>query len=172
MYIPYALDAAEVTQQGKSVSVDRGKGPFASGVFHSIDSGMTWQMEKISSWKAVAPTMCKTTGHYYYFAGIYLLWFSRKASEGGRWKEPQALTKTFALVYGRFDVAGEGDTAHICWMDRRHNKWRFSFFDAPPVENNEIYYRRRKDADSDWSKEVLLSERLALCLRANHLGGG
>ena len=71
----------------------------------------------------------------------------------------RVITETFADVYGRFDVAGEGDTAHICWMDRRHNKWRFNF-DAPPVENNEIYYRRRKDSDQEWSKEILLSKGL------------
>ena len=47
-------------------------------------------------------------------------------------------------------------------MDLRHNKWRFNF-DGPPVENNEIFYRRRKDSDPDWSKEVMLSKGLVYC---------
>jgi len=34
---------------------------------------------------------------------------------------------------------------------------------GPPVENNDIYYRRRKDADREWSKEVLLSGGLLYC---------
>ena len=159
-YIPYCLYAAEVIQQGKSVSIDRGKGPFADGVFHSSDSGKTWQMEKISDRDAVAPATCKTRGYLYYFAGHDLsLWFSRKPTEGGKWEEPQVISRTFALVDGRFAAAGEGDTINVCWMDRRHNKWRFNI-DAPPIENNEIFYRRRKDVDRDWSKEVLLSKGL------------
>ena len=69
---------------------------------------------------------------------------------------------TFANVYGRFDVAGDGDTAHICWMDRRHNKMRFNLT-GPPIENNDIYYRRRKDTDQEWGKEVHLSKGLLYC---------
>jgi hypothetical protein len=153
-YIPYALHAC--TYYGMNNSSN---GPFNCGVFHSLDSGKTWQMERISERDAGAPVMRQTTGHYYYFAGDHPLWFSRKPREGGKWEEPQAITRTFAIVDERLDVAGEGDTAHICWMDRRHNKWRFNI-DAPPVENNEIFYRRRKDADPDWSKEILLSKGL------------
>jgi hypothetical protein len=156
--IPYCLHAAEVIQQGKSVTIK--DGPSANGVFHSSDSGKTWQMEKISDIHSGAPTICKTKGYFYYFAGHDLsLWFSRKPTEGGKWEEPQVISRTFALVDGRFAAAGEGDTAHACWMDRRHNKWRFNI-DAPPIENNEIFYRRRKDTDRDWSKEVLLSKGL------------
>ena len=166
-YIPFCLDAAEIIQRGsnKFAPIDRGKGPFANGVFHSSDSGKTWQMEKVSNKNAEAPTICKTMGYLYFFAGLsyfasdYSLWFSRKRAEGGQWEEPQTITKTFAWVDGRFAAVGEGDTAHICWMDRRHNKWRFNI-DAPPIENNEIFYRRRKDTDQDWSKEVLLSKGL------------
>jgi hypothetical protein len=161
-YIPFCLDAAEVIQRGKSDFINRGKGPFADGVFHSSDFGKTWQMEKISTLSLGAPDMCKTMGCFYYFAEhapSHSLWFSRKPAGSGKWEEPQTITETLAWVYGRFAVAGEGDTAHVCWMDRRHNKWRFNIA-GPNIENNEIYYRRRKDADQDWSKEVLLSKGL------------
>jgi hypothetical protein len=93
----------------------------------------------------------------YYFGGA--LWFSRKQNTGGQWENAQTIADTFAVVHGRFAVAGEGDTAHICWMDRRHNKWRFNF-DGPRIENNDLYYRRRNDSDRDWSKEILLSKGL------------
>jgi hypothetical protein len=156
--IPYCLNAAMVIQQGKSVTIK--DGPSANGVFHSSDSGKTWEMEKISDMHSGLPEIYKTMGYFYYFAGHDLsLWFSRKPTGGGKWEEPQTITKTFALVDGRFAVAGEGYTTHICWMDQRHNKWRFNI-DAPQTENNEIFYRRRKDADQDWSKEVLLSKGL------------
>lgn len=163
-YIPYCLDAAEVIQRDNNhfAPIDCGKGPFADGVFHSSDSGKTWQMEKISNIPFGAPDMCKTMGSFYYFAEhtpSHSLWFSREPVGSGKWEEPGTITKTLAWVYGRFAVAGEGDTAHVCWMDRRHNKWRFNI-DEPAIENNEIFYRRRKDADQDWSKEALLSKGL------------
>ncbi len=155
--IPFSLDAAEVIQEGKSVTI-KGNGPFADGVFHSSDFGKTWQVEKISNLSFVAPDMCKTKGHVYYFADQILtaLCFSRKPAAGGKWEQPKPITKAFS---GRFAVAGEDDTAHICWMDRRHDKWRFHF-DEPAPENNEIYYRRRRDGDRDWSKEICLSKGL------------
>jgi hypothetical protein len=161
-FIPFCLDAAEVIRQGKSMSIDTGKGPFSDGVFHSSDSGKTWQMEKISDIHFAAPDMCRTMGSVYYFAEQNLthsLWFSQKSAGDGKWDELKAITKTLAWVYGRFAAAGEGDTAHICWMDRRHNKWRFNI-DGPSIENDEIYYRRRKDTDQDWGKEILLSKGL------------
>jgi hypothetical protein len=159
-YIPYCLRGQ--TYRGKIVYVD--EGPFNNGVFHSSDSGKTWQMEKISDFNFGAPDMCKTMGYYYYFVTRtpiieYGLWFSRKPISEGAWVPPENITRTFANVDGQFADAGEGDTVHICWMDRRHNKWRFNI-DAPPIENNEIFYHRRKDADRDWSKEVLLSKGL------------
>jgi len=154
VYVPYCFHATTFFGINNASN-----GPFNNGVFYSADSGKTWQIEKISDLNAIAPAICKTTGRFYYFAGDYPLWFSRKPSEGGKWEEPQAITKTFAMVFGHFDVVGEGDTAHICWLDRRHNKWRFNI-DAPPIENNEIFYRRQKDADQGWGKEVLLSKGL------------
>ena len=59
-------------------------------------------------------------------------------------------------------VAGEGDTAHVVWMDRRHNKTRFNLT-GPPIENNDIYYRRREDGALEWDKEVWLSKGLTYC---------
>jgi hypothetical protein len=160
MYIPFSLHAQN------SFGINNvSNGPFANGVFYSSDSGKTWQMEKISDFETWGLAMSKTTGHVYYFGGIYnqqKIWFSRKQSEGGKWEEPQAIIKTFARVDGHFSVESAGDLTHICWMDKRHNKTRFNLT-GPPVENNDIYYRRRKDTDREWSKEVLLSEGLLYC---------
>lgn len=160
-YIPFSIDAAEVTQQGKSITIDTTKGPFVNGVFHSTDSGKTWQMEKISDHRAIGPEMRKTLGYVYYIAGIYPLWASRKAVDADKWEEPQSITKTFSMQ-GWFAAAAEGDIIHICWMDRRHNKWRFNI-DGPPIENDDIYYCRRRDSDSNWSKDILLSKGLEYC---------
>lgn len=164
-YIPFCLDAAEVIQRDTNhFTIDETKGPFADGVFHSSDSGKTWQMEKISNLPLGAPGMCRTIGCIYYFANdLYpSLWFSRRPAMGGDWEQPHTITKTFAAVYGRFAVAGEGDTEHVCWMDRRHDKWRFNI-DGPSIENDDIYYCHRKDSDSDWSREIRLSKGVVYC---------
>lgn len=166
-YVPFCLDAAEVIQRDTNhFTIDETKGPFANGVFHSSDSGKTWQMEKISDdAHSAAPDMCRTIGYVYYFAEQNLthsLWFSQKPAKGGKWDGIEPITKTLAWVYGRFAVAGEGDNAYVCWMDRRHNKWRFGL-SGPAIENDDIYCCHRKDSDSGWSKEVLLSKGIGYC---------
>lgn len=160
-FIPYAFHGR--TFFGNSSS----NGPFANGVFYSTDAGKTWQMEKIADFESLAPEMCRTKGHYYYVGIRYPIighgvWASRKPVSGSGWEEPGKVAESFANVYGRFAVAGEGDTAHICWMDRRHNKMRFNLT-GPPIENNDIYYRRRKDSDPEWGKELHLSKGLLYC---------
>jgi hypothetical protein len=116
-------------------------------------------LEKISDSDALAPAICQTTGHLYYFGGNYPLWFSRKPTDSDKWEKPQTISKTFGRVYGRYAIAGEKETVHVCWTDDRHDKWRFNF-DGPPIENDDICYRRRKDSDQNWSKEALLSKGL------------
>ncbi len=158
-YIPFAFSAK--TYSGVNNVSD---GPFASGVFRSKDSGKTWETEKIVGFDSGAPSLVLTENHLN-CVGVqhpipqHGLWFSRKPASGGSWEKPRLLTKSFSNVYGRFAVAGEADTAHVCWMDKRNNKWRFNI-SGPPIENNEIYYRRRKDSDTDWNMEVLLSKGL------------
>jgi hypothetical protein len=157
--IPYSLHATTILPPNIY-----SRGPFNNGVFHSGDSGKNWQVEQIFDFNAGAPDICRTKNYYYCFVirdpiPRYGIWFSRKAIHGDAWDAPKSITKTFANADGRYVSAVEGDTVNVCWMDRRHNKWRFNF-GAPPVENNEIFYRQRKDADKDWDKEVLLSKGL------------
>jgi len=157
VYIPFSLAAITVGAYSSS------HGPFNNGVLYSPDFGKTWQMEKISDVEvhAGAYPMCKTEKYNYYFAGDQPFWSSRK-SDDSKWETPQLIAKTFAISVGWSAETGEGDTVHVCWMDRRHNKWRFNI-DGPPIENDNIYYCRRKDSDSDWSKDVLLSKGLEYC---------
>lgn len=155
--IPFTFDAVTFTPPNTLSN-----SPFCRGVFRSRDSGRTWQFEKVSGQLGRVPALCQTTGYLYYFAGPYPLWFSRKAANEETWQSPKPITKTshgFDAIYG---VAGYGDTAHICWMDWRHNKSRFRF-DAPPVVNSDIYYRRRGDSAAEWDKEVWLSKGLMYC---------
>ena len=160
IYLPYCMFSETLTDAVRA-------GPFDNGVFHSTNSGETWQIERISVFEAGDPTVCRTKDCYYYFAtrGLnngYELWFSRKSNEGNSWSTPTTTTKTFAVELGRYDVVAEGDTVHVCWMDRRHNKWRFDL-SGPAIENDDIYYSHRKDSDSDWGKDVLLSKGVEYC---------
>jgi hypothetical protein len=107
--------------------------------------------------------MCTTTANLYYFGnGALGLWAGHKTTAGGKWGEPEVLSTTKGVVSARYATTGDGAIAHVCWEDRRHNKWRFNI-DGPPIENNDIYYRRRRDSDSDWSKEIHLSKGLLYC---------
>ena len=44
---------------------------------------------------------------------------------------------------------------HLCWIDRRHDRYR-----SPFNHNYEIGYCQRKDSESHWSKDVILSPGL------------
>jgi hypothetical protein len=158
-YFPYCLNAFTVTSHLEL-------GPFNNGVFHSTDSGLNWEMEKVSSdFQGFDPSVCKSKEYYYYFATRivpahgYQLWFSRKLAVGISWDAPKSVTKTFATVYGRYAAVAENDTVHVCWMDRRHDKWRVSF-GGPNIENDDIAYCYRKDSDKLWSKNIILSRGL------------
>jgi len=159
IYIPYCIRGE--TKEGKMIMAS--KGPFDNGVIYSLDSGHTWQRQHISSSASADPFVCKTTGYYYYIAGNSdenELWFARKPEDKSDWSAPQPLSKHLKLTgFQPISCTTEGDTVHVCWLDRRHEKER-----ANPVYpwrgNYEIVYSQRKDSGSGWSKEVILSEGL------------
>lgn len=158
IYLPYSIDADTLTDAVRA-------GPFNNGVLHSIDSGNTWQMERISDVESGGPTLYRTGGYYYYIAikyPVYELWFSRKPVGGSAWEAPKPVTRTFAKELGNYAAIAEGDMNHVCWMDCRHNKLRLDF-SGPAIENDDIYYSHRKDSESSWSKEIRLSKGLEYC---------
>ena len=163
MYIPYCLEGFTYDKKGVAIARE----PNCSGVFHSADSGATWQPERVSDSYDALPSMSRTKNFYYYFAvslptgpgHVWELWFSRKTMDGNSWDVPKVVTKTFArsaLVW-KYVAGAEDDTVHLCWLDSRHEKKRLNLV-YPNRENYEVIYCRRKDSDSDWSQDVILSE--------------
>jgi hypothetical protein len=155
MCIPYSVYA--MTYYGIN---NASNGPFNSGVFHSMDFGKTWHMEKISNLNAVAPGVCKTAGSYYYFEveRRSQLCASRRQNDADSWEAPHYITKTFARASGSYDALGDNDTVHLCWLDSRHEKMRLNM--DPARQNYEVVYSRRRDSDAGWSKDVILSKGL------------
>jgi hypothetical protein len=150
--IPFSLRTKKLTPP-RTLS----DGPYWSGLFYSADFGKSWQIEKVAEWDGGEPEICRTKGYCYYFGmTVGGIWFSRKPVDGGSWSEPMFLTETFAGSRGGGAVV-ENDTAHFCWLDRRHEKWRFNI-DRPYVGNYEVAYRQRKDTDSTWRKDVIVSK--------------
>jgi hypothetical protein len=160
IFIPYCLNGLVVTYRGKSMIVQ--DGPKNNCVFHSDDSGMTWKLERISDFEAWLPSLFKTKDYYYYLAvkdHQQDLWYARKAVNDGSWDAPNAVTKTFcnsALNWKYVAVAAD-DIIHLCWLDRRHEKTRLNL-EFPNRGNYEVAYCHRRDSDSDWSKDVILSK--------------
>ena len=157
---PCCIEGFTYNQAGVAVA----RGPNANGVFHSADSGSTWQMELISEFEAFSPSVCKTKGYCYYFAnggmGMqrgFVLWFSRKPIEGSSWDAPKVVAKTVAYgVNEQHSIVTESDTIHICWLDSRHEKrtWNFAH---PRRGNYEVAYCQRKDSVTSWRKDIILS---------------
>ena len=158
MYIPYCLSGQ--TYRGKTVYVD--EGPFNNGVFYSSDAGTNWQIEKISDFEAWLPSLFKTKDYYYYLAvkdHQRDLWYARKPVNDGSWDAPNVVTKTFcnSALYWEYVAVAADDTIHVCWLDRRHEKTRLNL-EYPNRGNYEVAYCHRKDSDSSWSKDVILSK--------------
>jgi hypothetical protein len=157
IYLPYNVRGE--THHGNLVNGD--EGPFNNGVFHSTDSGATWRMERISDFESFEPSVRKTKGYYYYIASKnsgLSVWFSRKPVNGDSWDEPKLLTKTSANRRGG-GVLAENDTIHYCRLDCRHEKSTLNFA-FPLLGNYEVVYCQRKDSDSTWSKDIILSKGL------------
>jgi hypothetical protein len=162
LYYPYCLFGFEVTHSGSQLRVDSSKGPSINGVFHSTDSGATWQIERISELQAWSPSICRSTGYYYYFAATMVarqgdqLWFTRKPLGANSWGPPVAVVTTYGSSY---IAASQDDLVHLCWLDRRHEKHRLNLT-YPDRHNFEVAYCYRKDSDANWSHDVILSEGL------------
>jgi hypothetical protein len=161
LYIPYCLGG--FTYVNKATIA---RGPYNNGVFHSADSGMTWQIEPISDTESFPLTVSRTKDYYYYFAYRHgevnkgmELWFSRKPVKGGSWDAPKVKTKSFEDRRGG-GVLVEDDTVHLCWLDNRHEKWRPRIETPPGLGNYEVVYSRRKDSDATWLEDVILSAGL------------
>ena len=155
IFIPYCIRGNTIRDGGLMLA----DGPFDNGVFFSLDSGKSWQRESIDSTYSESSYVCRTKRFYYFTAGRTdenELWFSRKPVDGGAWSSPVVVTKQYAT----WNLAvGDGDTIHICWLDRRHEKKRFNAFN-PLRKNYEVVYTHRKDSDVQWSKDVILSKGL------------
>jgi hypothetical protein len=155
VYIPYSLEGE--SHHGKVIVSS--ETPYSQGTFFSLDSGITWQREQLSKLEGDFTTIRKTENNYYYFLANrneHVLYYSSKVI-GNAWTMLETVNKTLAdYDYGAF---GGGDTIHLCWLDRRHEKTRLNPV-SPNRENYEVAYCNRKDSDASWSKDVILSEGL------------
>ncbi|TAK99041.1 MAG: exo-alpha-sialidase [Verrucomicrobia bacterium] len=163
--LPFCIEGTPIERTGHQVGVRADLALSANGVFASSDGGRTWRTEAISVREARAPVLCRTKGYYYYFAksyygSFYESWFSRRSTEDGSWSHPETLNKSVAVKLSEnLHALGEGDTAHLCWLDSRHEKTRLSL-NRPLAENYEVAYSRRKDSEASWSKDIILSKGL------------
>jgi len=160
IHIPYCIRGRTMT--GNTISSSAGR--YNNDVFYTTDAGQSWKVDRISDSYSILPTVCQTVNYYYFVAGKPLeneLWYSRKSVEGGGWSSPDSINQTFPSAKGDFTyrAVADGDTMHLCWLDRRNEKERLNPA-YPNRQNYEVAYCYRKDSDSSWSKDIILSEGL------------
>ena len=160
--IPYSIEGFTLNEKGVAIA----RGPYENGVFHSMDWGTTWQIERIykfqSRFQAWSPLICRTKGWYNYFEirGVRSqkdqLWFTQKPVADSSWANPETITKTFGSSYVAMP---QDNTVHLCWLDARHEK-RTGNPVYPREGNYELTYSHRSDSDTSWSKNTILSKGL------------
>jgi len=163
VYVAFSISAYTFFDTGPTPGI--GDGPYYHGVFHSMDLGETWQMEQVSDTDSFDFSIRRTKANLYFFANGVVgksrglaLWFSRKPAEGSSWEPPKAVA--WAVPYGvdeRYSAVADGDTIHICWLDNRHETKYWLSLARSGRGNYEVAYCGRKDSDSRWRKDVILS---------------
>lgn len=158
--IPYAIRGETYSRYGLELQ----QGPFDNGVIVSIDGGATWKKEHISSSYSVFPAVRATDDYLYYTAGNYVaeeLWYSRRLRAGGAWSSVSVISRSCAVsgLEESYHTVEAGDTFHVCWLDRRHEKKRLNPLN-PRRGNYEVVYCHRNDEAADWTAEVILSKGL------------
>jgi hypothetical protein len=160
--IPYRIAATPI--EGKTIRADLAVS--ANGVFASSDGGRTWRVEAISTLYSNRPVACRTAAFYYYFAAANPgppldLWYSRRPVYGGAWGSGVKLNKKVAsnLSAPNFRAIGEKDILHLCWLDARHEDAPLSL-NRPRAGNYEVAYSHRRDSDSGWNNDAVLSKGL------------
>lgn len=150
-YVPY--DICGQARHGNTIV--SGDSPYASGVFFSLDSGLTWKHRRLLNLPGWLSCVSKTDGNCYFFLMSEkrdALFYLRKPVAERSWGQVESISKLLT----EYQAFGEEDTLHLCWLDRRHEKKRLNPV-YPWRENYEVAYCHRKDSDTAWSKDVILS---------------
>jgi len=159
-YVPYSMYA--VTLRGKAIAF--GDGPAVCGVFATRNSGASWEWEIVANEDWFSPSVHRTLAHLYFLGGdtkLQRLKVSQKASDSISWEPPRTIenAQCFSGANLYYKAVAADECIHLVWLDRRHEKKRLNLV-YPNRENFEVAYCHRKDSDSRWSKDVILSEGL------------
>jgi hypothetical protein len=159
--MPYCLRGE--TRRGKTIFL--AEGPFDNGIFYSTDNGSSWRREHIDSAFCAICSVGRTERFLYFLGGrtdTQGLWFSARPVDGGEWSQPAPVVKENFATWS--SAVAEGDTIHLCWLDRRNEKRRVSPV-YPWGKNYQVAYCQRQDSDSRWSEQIIISKGLEYAYR-------
>lgn len=169
VYVAYTVECGSVYGSNRVVN---STGPNQAGLLFGIGDSSHWTKLKLldayTSWQDVFATR----ENLYFLAsgggsmekirsGLWSVRVPRKINVP---TAPELVASSFARDSGKYSAVTDGETIHLAWLDNRHERYhnlRAMLTDIPAGENNwELYYRSRKDSDSAWTKEILLSKGL------------
>jgi len=150
-----------------------GTGPNQSGFFHGSPDGSRWTKVKLLDLGTSFPSVFATSNHIYFLAAPLRglednlqvgLRSVRVPRAGNAQPVAEIVAPNYYPVTGPPAVVARAEAIHIAWLDHRRERdhpIRSMLTDTPSLEGNwEVYYRNRKDLDSVWTKEILLSKGL------------
>lgn len=148
-------------------------GPNQSGLLHGSPDGSRWTKVKLLDIGTIFSDVFATSNHIYFVAAPLRglednlkpgLQSVRIPRAGNAQPVAEIVAPTYSSGVGPPAVVARAEVIHIAWPDQRHERQhpiRSMLTDTPSLEGNwEIYYRSRKDSDSAWTKEILLSKGL------------
>lgn len=167
IFIPYAAhtDLVTVNSVGKVQTFMGNNYSAEVGVLSSTNAGRSWDRTKVFGYESYQPVIRSTKANTLLFADekSRLLRSSTRSDVTGNWSSPEMVTVTVAMG-GGYIAESSADTVHVCWLDdRRKNGLGFFVYGdfAGSYRNKQVFYRQKKDGDTAWSKEKLLSSGLS-----------
>jgi len=167
IYIPYTVECSAIYGSKHSVG---SVGPSQTGLLYATGDQSKWTKMPLLDAHTFGSWAVATPDNIYCFANriqgpqkLWGLWCSTISRTTSAQPVNELIAPTYChQTYGICSVATSDETVHLVWLDGRHQRRhdpRSIVTGGQAWEANfEIYYRRRKDSESEWNKEMLLSK--------------
>src|SRR6266540_2087887 len=169
VHVPYTVECSAFYGSRKEAG---GSGPAQTGMLSSTGDHSRWTKVKLFDVRTFAQGIFASRDNLYFLANrigeqdlkTWGLWCVRMPRTEAAQPAAELVAHTFChTVFGKYSAVTSGETIHLIWLDERHERNSalrvLRSGGGPPGEANfEIYYCKRDDSGTEWTKEVLLSK--------------